>query len=528
MVKIDSLQAERATAAPLAQEHVRQAFPIPRPLLSPEPDWYSANAAQKRSAQNKPAFGQLGQALRLATTPSATQGLTMAVSNGLAKIFRPVLENIIVGIMVVDVFAMWVPRVFGALTRGAFNYSPKTDPQAQGKTGWDLKKHVFKKRIDGLNWINAFEETMREVASGPALFVWPTLIFMAARRGAAKTGIELSYGPLTKLTDTLAHTLEQQGAKASDKSLKGALKQTIMGLFGDETMLKTKMPEHGKTYGEHLTQWTDRLVEAFWKQNPARSKPLSASAYESTLEHLKKDLCQTIEGYNRLHHAESRFYNYDKTLVKWLNRLDSKGLKKTIELDKEGKLPMIAAGKLVEHLDKWKDFLHQVDHVHMKAPSKPLVPIMEGLRQTLTIKKAALSLGTIGFTLLFLFRLVYWAQSHNNYEANRLIPLDELQIGMSEHGLKANRPASSAKKEKHPASAATPAKTLNFQHKGSLPLAYTPLIQIPTAYPSASPALALPASIPTAPSAWGASPSLAQSTFPQWYMATATQQGGLS
>ncbi|MCA9841136.1 MAG: hypothetical protein KC475_03365, partial [Cyanobacteria bacterium HKST-UBA03] len=68
---------------------------------------------------------QFGFNPRLAQT--ATESFGLRASNTLARIFRPVLENIFAGIMVVDVFCYWIPRVWGALTRGAFDYDPDRD-----------------------------------------------------------------------------------------------------------------------------------------------------------------------------------------------------------------------------------------------------------------------------------------------------------------------------------------------------------------------------------------------------------------
>ncbi|MCA9789547.1 MAG: hypothetical protein KC462_07225, partial [Cyanobacteria bacterium HKST-UBA05] len=379
-----------------------------------------SKAALSATANRTPQFGFNP---RLAQT--ATESFGLRASNTLARIFRPVLENIFAGIMVVDVFCYWIPRVWGALTRGAFDYDPDRDPQAYGKQGWDRQKHVLNQRLKGLNWINAWEETMREVASGPALFIWPSILYMMLKPGFGKRAAELPHAALTQLSDGFTEAAQHQGLteKLQPRQFKIAFARMVRDMFDDDRMRatnrRTKPGQPLESYGAFFQSWSSRLTNALWRQKKEPRKSAKA------LADLKHELLKAVQIYNRKHHAESRFYHYEKMPLRFLQR----------HVGKDGKTVSLAAKTELTHVGQWFDNLQrfgdlamEVEKLKATSPSTPIIKLMEGARQRMIRRKAAFSLSAIGITLVFLFRLVNWAQSSNSYVANRRLQLDKLDL----------------------------------------------------------------------------------------------------
>jgi len=354
---------------------------------------------------------------KFVTSPNFMQQVQLQSGNVLAKVFRPVSEVFLVGIMVGDFFGFWVPRVGNALKRGAFDYNPNTDPVlATKKTPWQRKQYIFWQRVKRLNWRNAFEETMREIASGPALFLFPTLVFSIATKLYGKSSIELS----TPMLKQFAAALE---AQPGDGAFKDRMKTFLNGFLGDEAFHNTAIEGTQETYGQFFKHWTNDFVDTVDGAKLARMNGsfnrAQRKAYREKLTHLQQQLEKTVIHYNREHHANTLFYQYETLPIRWLKKATHGA--PVFETERTAVRP------LFENLLRWKDFAFQVEKSWKKWPTQSLAIIIKRVRNKTTILKAGFTLTVYATTLSFLFHLVQWAQRYNHYEANRLIPLDKLK-----------------------------------------------------------------------------------------------------
>ena len=82
----------------------------------------------------------------------------------------------------IDMGAMGFPRTLKAVSRGANPYDPDTDPVAQQLSGLQRHSYILKQKLHHLNWLNGYEEIMREIASGPGCVMLSTAISVALLR----------------------------------------------------------------------------------------------------------------------------------------------------------------------------------------------------------------------------------------------------------------------------------------------------------------------------------------------------------
>lgn len=371
-------------------------------------------AGQQKSRSGATGFGKSLEQY----APSLLEKVGFNSKRSLAGIFQPVLENFLVGIMVIDFFAVWLPRIWNSLSRGAYDYKPEKDPKAQQKTGWDKKWYVLKERGKRLNWQNGIEETWREVLSGPFLFVWPTVFFSAAKKFYGKKSLEMPYGTLKEFSDTFGAQLKdvpEQGFNFAQQT-----KQFVNQLFADEKMRKATMVKPTKmgsvlanqlkpTYHDFFNQWSNQLIETLQSTK-------SPKGQAKTLDLLRQQLVEAVESYNRHYLPEKQFLSYDKVPVKLWAQAE-KGAKWLFKPTN--------ADTLFENLVQFHDFTNQVNQSRTKFPFKALPQVVDRVRKNVMTLKTGYSIGTILITTYLLMELTKLTQSFESYQANRLIPIDE-------------------------------------------------------------------------------------------------------
>ncbi len=320
---------------------------------------------------------------RASVVPSLANAAQLDLMRGLSSVFRPAAEIFIASIMVIDVFALWLPRVLGALFRGADKPKAPKDASTLTKATTYLK---------GLNWNNAWEETWREVCSGPALFFWPTILFSMARKGFGGRAVELKQPVLESLTERYSELTPSKGSKA--KALDAGWHKLLPKVF---TELETA-PKEFKTF---MDGWFKKFSQLLSEQ-PIGSKN---KEYVRKLEQHEKALMDKVLDLNRTHNPKKRFYKYDHILASFG---DKPSLKPVSEV----------FNTLVNFRDLVRTAKRKTAH-----ESAALKPLLKGVYHRILRAKALYSVLSVGITLAFLSRLVFWAQKNNNYPANRHVPL---------------------------------------------------------------------------------------------------------
>lgn len=307
----------------------------------------------------------------------------------LTKVFRPASEIFIINILVLDVCAFWLPRVFNALTRGIEKEKAKSLPQPlnskQPNNTLENPLKTLKQKVSRLNWSNALEETWREVASGPALFVWPTLIFWAARKLMGSSSLEIKQTHLSDLTTSFQHHLKKSNALSLQQHWSSYLQQQFSKANNSQSI---------KFKTNWLNNWVKQFTQALEIPKALdRKKELKALQHQFT----EKVILQ-----NRNQLSEKQFYQWNKISFSLYNQ-------NTIHTN---------ANELLTNLERFYQVL-QDSTAHSQKTGKTLSQALDHTYKKLTILKAGLSIASIGITLSFLSRLVFWAQNNPIYPANR-------------------------------------------------------------------------------------------------------------
>lgn len=116
-----------------------------------------------------------------------------------AEFFQLVRGNFVWEFLMLDVAALWLPRIFNSLRRGAKKYDQHADPEAKNRHPIAQFGHWIYKTTAGLNYANAFEETMREMESGPVMFIMPSVVMATASAMAwGRLANTMSHGDLKR------------------------------------------------------------------------------------------------------------------------------------------------------------------------------------------------------------------------------------------------------------------------------------------------------------------------------------------
>ncbi len=362
--------------------------------------------------RQQPQFGGFGL---------SAQAVVPAVVDRLVPTFQTITEVFLAAFLAQDVISMWVPRIRQSLVRGAVEYDPKSDPENKNLTPWQLTKRYWSKTVQGLNWVNFSEETKREFATGPGVLIIPALFFAMARRWFGKTSVELGHKPLTQLTGSFMAHLENSGINKaevlSEEAFKAEMVKFIKNRFGMDQKTLQRVVIGQKPLTQHLDEWTHQWVEYAMKTNASESAVKKAAQAE--LESLNGKLYQLIMTDLNKGIRPAAFIEKASQMEVRL----AEGLKKAGQAAQEHVHDM-PIGEFTSHLTRWKDFALEVFNTKAAkyaGKAVPLSDLTKNLYEKLVTRKGLYSIGVTLATGYYLIRLAKWAQSHETYEANRLL-----------------------------------------------------------------------------------------------------------
>jgi hypothetical protein len=367
---------------------------------------------------------------------NAVQAMVPKAVDTLIPTFEKITEVFLWAYLAQDVLSMWVPRIRQSLVRGAIEYDPTTDPENKGMTPWQLSKKYWTKTLQGLNWVNFNEETKREFATGPGVLFIPTLAFMLARRTFGKTSVELGYGPLTQLTDSFKHHLANSGIAAKDAvtplEYRTELQKFLKSRFGFSPALMNQQIQviadaanpavKSSMKLEHFVdQWVNHWVDTAFNLNKLSGADQAKAL--SQLEHTMSDA--VINGVNRTLQTAEHLYSMDNLPVRLMDRVKNAAAQSGHDLKEAVHAKPV--GEFLSEISRWKDFAVEVLEQKTRGGKlghglvDKLPDLVEGVYKKLVTKKAVYSFVFSLLTGYYLIKLARWAQSHDNYEANRLL-----------------------------------------------------------------------------------------------------------
>jgi hypothetical protein len=144
-----------------------------------------------------------------------------------------------------DTIGMALPRTGVSLERGADEYDPIKDPEAQKRHGLSRTVYVDRQKLAHANWANLKEEMWREMASAPMVLIISTIGFttlkplsrvMGGQPLVARRAIELPYQDINTFCQALkASPPPPPFTPHAPEATKTWAKSFFANLFMDET-----------------------------------------------------------------------------------------------------------------------------------------------------------------------------------------------------------------------------------------------------------------------------------------------------
>jgi hypothetical protein len=402
-----------------------------------------------------PKFGNgvitLGQSLQF-------NPVTQLIRRASILSFQQIVETFLWAFLAQDFFALWIPRIFRSLSRGSIPYDPKQDPATQTMSGLQRWVKTKTEQIKRLNLVNGWEETKRELATGPMMLIVPTLFFMWARRTMGKRAIELSYGSFRDLHQTFARQLRKSGVgqKAFDKvtkaEIKTAVTQTLSNLFdygSHQAHLHGKPlnlgawipPGEQAAIKQELSQWAQDWTHAVYQNERHTDRSLS-QALKPLDERLQKIVLtfnrrtmQNHETWHSIDYVPMRRFNKDTqkydVVMKDINPVIA-DLRRWADYALEIGKPkqntwwgsvLDTTGQVAERLNAkgLANRLYEAQKRHQWQVTGPLIDNADQLYTKLVGRKFGLEVVLATMMTWYLYHLTRWTQSSDAYEANRLI-----------------------------------------------------------------------------------------------------------
>lgn len=194
------------------------------------------------------------QALIQASLPNRQiPGLRFGSDSLWVRIFQPLTEDFMTAFFVRDIGGMGIPRSVNAANRGREVYEPDKDPKANKRYPFHQFAHATGQTIKGLNWGNMWEEVLREVQSGPAVFIGPTVVLApVAAMIAGKSGLMMGRSDLKTYNQAFQDFVAQANPKWFQKGLSPEVltRQLSESMMGQ--MLTAQFNPHGQAA---VMQW---------------------------------------------------------------------------------------------------------------------------------------------------------------------------------------------------------------------------------------------------------------------------------
>jgi hypothetical protein len=361
-------------------------------------------------------------------------------------VFKPITEDYFWGFLARDILGLWAPRIIVSLKRGRIPYDKTKDPDYGTRGPVEQKLHQWRQDIKGLNFWNGWEETAREVQSGPGWMVAHAALFgISMSQVAGKRALMMSHNELKHFFGLLSQAISPEdlaklhtlpAPRQREVMLKAFLRKALSPnmavakqlLVGKERFsnvnLKFSTPSEAqmiqwvqKQFGKHFRDRAvpgDRVFEAWIShyttllRNPKQS--VSGSKALTTLEHVFEELVDRSNTRAR----------------RILSPLDISAIRIQSATNPRETVRMTAQ-QFVNALNKFSTALGEITkQIHPAQPldRSLLSGLLEKIRRQIVHRKFILSpLATLlGGGLAFYVAAISQSEARK-YPANRLIPL---------------------------------------------------------------------------------------------------------
>lgn len=405
------------------------------------------------SPSTRPKAGNRKPGWRSDSPATAVQfggGIKQSLLNGSVNTFQNITEVFLWGFMAQDMVAMWLPRVWTSLQVGKQPYDPNQDPQMKDKPFGHQAKAWLANNWKGLNWVNFFEETKREVATGPGLLAVPALAFVL-NRAVANPATELSASAIETLGEGLKTNLKDKTYTSGQKNefIKDA-KTYLKQVFADTEFAKKH--EHEQLISEWIESELDASVEHAEKPAPKRlgsnfRQAFSLEKEPEALSSNRKKLDTAIWEFNcknrinkyeladgvmedtkPLNNRGNTWISYQPdALEKVKTKAADKGTQKEAIAEAKNLVRQTSFAQVQNDVSRMGGYLNKIWDNFEKAGHADIGEATEKTMKELTRNKWLFGGGVTLLTAAYLVRLAFWSQNHDSYQATRMLNEEALR-----------------------------------------------------------------------------------------------------
>ncbi len=367
--------------------------------------------------------------------------------------FQLISENFVWAFLAQDVIALWIPRIINALRRGRNPYDPAVDPAMEGRSPLYQLGHSLYKNTKGLNWKNSLEETLREVETGPGLFIAPSIVFgLGSALALGRLAVTMGYHDLQAYKNAFINTVRSSQLlhrNVPAGTLEKGLTYEFMKNMLHHGHFKAGIDKLLPTSFMKTSEVDQSLVQFLQKAYPQKS--LSQVTFKDALNAWLGRWVRLTPQKGKL--IDSQFVNKTneleglmKRLVFWFNESILKNAKHGyLRIPSLGKQAETTTEHFLENIQKFKPFIANTYALAQKNTGKnfggswasrmtnALISASEKVFKGVAIRKLFLGVsGTLltGMTVVLISGI---AQRSKAYPANRNVRLDQLNPHQQRH-----------------------------------------------------------------------------------------------
>jgi hypothetical protein len=364
-----------------------------------------------------------------------------ALLNGSVNTFQNITEVFLWSFLAQDMIAMWLPRVWTSLQEGKVPYDPGQDPAVKNKPFREQVGAWLSGNWKGLNWVNFYEGTKREIATGPGLLAVPAVAYMLNRATLSPAvelpaesikglgeGLQARLGKktLTQKSDLIAETKQylREGFADIEQVAKNGLK-------GSDAKTSDKAKGMAKDIKKLIETWVNAEVDesvAFADQNGAErvsngvkrlfSREKTTSKAETEFNKLKDQLWDfnrkyRVNAYGKLGEVIKDETPLNNTGKAWFTYRPDK-----LEADF---VKQRNFAEIRNDVSRVGGFLNKLWANLEKEGKMAVGDVTEKTWKQLIRTKWLMGVGVTSLTAAYLVKLAFWAQNHGTYQATRLL-----------------------------------------------------------------------------------------------------------
>lgn len=336
--------------------------------------------------------------------------------NGLSRFYEKMNTEFVWNFIVFDIVALALVRGLQGLRAGRIAYDAAAHPEDQQLSPQQRLRKEIKETFKGLNWPNFTEIMSRELLTGPGLIAIPSLGFMVGRNFFRTRPMEVSAGSLRGLCQGFQKELgDFNGSGATGREeYRKKLSAYVQSVFADPQMKSTDGHE------AYLTKWADDWTSALFSSDKAKR------ADEMTK--LEENLAQKLKEFNQKHRSlpydlgagiadDAPLHKVNKAWVLYAPTVDGK----KVELKQKD------LSQVTKELNRWSDLPLKIWEHHEKniaaAKSSSLASAIEQEMKRVVSNKLLFSTALTLISGVYLIKLAFWSQSHEEYAETRLLKL---------------------------------------------------------------------------------------------------------